>query len=119
MAKGPGWYPDPWGGVGYRWWDGKNWTEHVQGQPGVGFNDVPTMRGGPLIQPGGGTPWYYQWWFIGLMLFVCCWPAGVVLTWTKPGTPATMKLIVTAVWLGIQILLAAAIYSQYPEVYGR
>jgi len=28
----PGWYPDPAGGAGTRWWDGQGWTEHVQQQ---------------------------------------------------------------------------------------
>lgn len=26
----PGWYPDPAGGDGSRWWDGAQWTEHLQ-----------------------------------------------------------------------------------------
>jgi uncharacterized protein YxjI len=26
----PGWYPDPAGAAGSRWWDGQGWTEHVQ-----------------------------------------------------------------------------------------
>jgi uncharacterized protein YxjI len=29
----PGWYPDPAGGPGTRWWDGQGWTEHVQQPP--------------------------------------------------------------------------------------
>lgn len=29
----PGWYPDPGGGWGLRWWDGVRWTEHVAGAP--------------------------------------------------------------------------------------
>jgi hypothetical protein len=27
----PGWYPNPSGEAGYRWWDGRAWTEHVRG----------------------------------------------------------------------------------------
>jgi uncharacterized protein YxjI len=26
----PGWYPDPAGRAGTRWWDGQGWTEHAQ-----------------------------------------------------------------------------------------
>ena len=29
----PGWYPDPAGTPGTRWWDGQGWTEHVQQTP--------------------------------------------------------------------------------------
>lgn len=27
----PGWYPDPWGQAGQRWWDGNQWTQQTQG----------------------------------------------------------------------------------------
>lgn len=29
-----GWYPDPGGGGGLRWWDGKAWTSHASPPPG-------------------------------------------------------------------------------------
>lgn len=32
-SPAPGWYPDPNGSGGQRWWDGVNWSEHVA--PGV------------------------------------------------------------------------------------
>jgi MFS family permease len=28
-----GWYADPGGGAGLRWWDGTQWTEHLHGAP--------------------------------------------------------------------------------------
>lgn len=33
QTAGPaeGWYPDPSGGAGLRWWDGNTWTEHTSG----------------------------------------------------------------------------------------
>lgn len=29
QAQPAGWFPDPLGGPGTRWWDGQNWTQHV------------------------------------------------------------------------------------------
>ncbi len=118
MAKGPGWYPDPWGGQGLRWWDGSNWTEHVQGQPPAGYAPGVSVRGGPLVTaPGTGRSWYHQWWFIALMLFVCCWPIGLVLTWSRPSTPTSIKLFMTIGWILLSFLIAAAWYSLAPESY--
>lgn len=31
-AVAAGWYPDPSGAAGLRWWDGARWTEHTQAQ---------------------------------------------------------------------------------------
>jgi len=51
----PGWYPDPSGTPGNRWWDGQRWTEHVQqAQPAP----VQVQQAPPQPQPGqyGGPP---------------------------------------------------------------
>jgi uncharacterized protein YxjI len=42
----PGWYPDPAGGPGTRWWDGASWTEHVQ-QPAAPPPPVPAPGAPP------------------------------------------------------------------------
>ncbi len=115
MAKGPGWYPDPWGGTGLRWWDGQNWTENVQGQPGPGMSPAVTMAGGPLVGPGQTRKWYYEWWFIAIMLFFCCSPFGLILVWTRPSTAAPTKLVITVGFLVIEVLLAVAIFSMFPD----
>jgi uncharacterized protein YxjI len=50
-----GWYPDPAGGAGTRWWDGQGWTEHVQQPP----PPVPVQAPVPP-PPGGGGSLYEQ-----------------------------------------------------------
>ncbi|MBB3676712.1 phospholipid scramblase-related protein [Modestobacter versicolor] len=51
----PGWYPDPAGGAGTRWWDGQGWTEHVQQPPAPA--PVPVQQAAPQAFPqGGGWP---------------------------------------------------------------
>src|SRR3954451_9620822 len=44
-----GWYPDPQGGGGQRYWDGAAWTEHVQ--PGAEAAPPPP----PPPPPAGGA----------------------------------------------------------------
>jgi hypothetical protein len=51
----PGWYPDPAGGSGQRWWDGYAWTDTVvvpQPPPPQAWT-VPPRQGPPL----GAPPW--------------------------------------------------------------
>jgi len=55
VAPPPGWYPDPAGGGGTRWWDGTAWTEQV-GQPAPGGPSGPAGHG----QAGYGQAGYGQ-----------------------------------------------------------
>jgi hypothetical protein len=55
-----GWYPDPHGGPGLRWWDGSTWTQHTAPQPAA----APELAGHPAPRtlayadaaPRGGNP---------------------------------------------------------------
>ncbi|MFJ6214163.1 phospholipid scramblase-related protein [Streptomyces sp. NPDC092296] len=38
----PGWYPDPHGAAGLRWWDGSQWTDHTHAGPAGG--GVPPQK---------------------------------------------------------------------------
>jgi uncharacterized protein YxjI len=48
----PGWYADPAGSGGTRWWDGQGWTQHVQAPPSP--PPAPTVAVQP--PPGAGSP---------------------------------------------------------------
>lgn len=47
----PGWYADPSGEHGARWWDGARWTDHVRGDPPA--DDPPPV---PAHLAGDGLP---------------------------------------------------------------
>ncbi|MGY1689137.1 phospholipid scramblase-related protein [Geodermatophilus sp. SYSU D01105] len=49
----PGWYPDPAGSGGTRWWDGQGWTAHVQAPAPP---PAPTVAPLPPAPPGSGSP---------------------------------------------------------------
>ncbi|WP_348789878.1 DUF2510 domain-containing protein [Leifsonia sp. NPDC080035] len=70
MAATPGWYQDPYGGAGLRWWDGVQWTQHVSTpqtvRPAAYTPPVPARR--PLPD---GTPVYTPWiWLVTLLPLV-------------------------------------------------
>jgi uncharacterized protein YxjI len=46
----PGWYPDPAGAAGTRWWDGQNWTQHVQQPQPVPQQHVQTWPRSALLE---------------------------------------------------------------------
>ncbi|HEY4627419.1 MAG TPA: phospholipid scramblase-related protein [Blastococcus sp.] len=47
----PGWYADPAGSGGARWWDGQGWTDHVEQAVPPPAPSVPSS-----VPPGPGTP---------------------------------------------------------------
>jgi uncharacterized protein YxjI len=52
----PGWYPDPAGSGGTRWWDGQGWTDHVQQAASLPPPPAPPAPGGY----GSGPSLYEQ-----------------------------------------------------------
>ena len=45
----PGWYPDPAGSPGARWWDGRGWTDHLQA-PAAAVQPAPERRRSVLLE---------------------------------------------------------------------
>ena len=49
-----GWYPDPWGQAARRWWDGQQWTSHVEGTAATG-----TTTQAPHPPQAHQSPWQH------------------------------------------------------------
>ncbi|MEH3135923.1 MAG: DUF2510 domain-containing protein [Mycolicibacterium neoaurum] len=73
----PGWYPDPLGGQGARYWDGAQWDGAVQPEA-EDFPEAPTVRKKPR-----------QLWpvYVGLTVTIAIGCAAYVLTRPKDDTP--------------------------------
>lgn len=59
MAAEPGWYPDPSGTDGQRWWDGVTWSEHRRPYPAPEAVHPPTFANLAVPPPQLYAPGYY------------------------------------------------------------
>ncbi|SMQ71646.1 DUF2510 domain-containing protein [Agreia sp. VKM Ac-1783] len=117
VAPAAGWFPDPTGGPGSRWWDGQNWTEHVSDPTLQAFSPAGVPRRVPQ-----GTPVYTPFiWLITLLpllaiLAVALWDTDAYMraSLNSPNDPLAQYLdpgylIVQAlgfVIYGVTVLLA-------------
>ena len=76
----PGWYPDTAPGAPsvLRWWDGRQWTEHVRG--GGGPQTLAPRRHGPTTPDG--QPLAGWWWraLAHIVDLVALWVVGFLAT---------------------------------------
>ncbi|MFA1545185.1 DUF2510 domain-containing protein [Actinomadura chokoriensis] len=56
----PGWYPDPYGTGGLRWWDGRTWTERLNPESDRPPRPRPARRERPPAREDAGTPYAAQ-----------------------------------------------------------
>ncbi len=52
-ATAAGWYADPWGSSGLRYWDGRAWTEHVAAHPAMAAPPAPPALRPQALGPSG------------------------------------------------------------------
>ena len=72
-----GWYPDPSGTGGQRWWDGQRWTDQLQPPQGYGQQGYGQQQGYGYGARGYNPPGNYLAPAILTTLF-CCLPFGIV-----------------------------------------
>ncbi|KMO69301.1 DUF2510 domain-containing protein [Mycolicibacterium obuense] len=97
MAE-PGWYPDPLGGQGARYWDGSQWEGAIQPGPSTGALEFPEQPAPP--PPGRVQRLWPLWVGLSLALVIAVGCAVFVLTRTgegpteaaPPTTPTTTTL---------------------------
>lgn len=95
----PGWYPDPFGHVGQRYWDGSAWTENTAAV-------LPPRPAASRTSPTGSLPWWQSAWGIVLGLLLC-FPVGLVGLWRRPGLATSVRAWVTGAVLVLAVVVVA------------
>jgi hypothetical protein len=102
-----GWYPDPAGGAGKRWWDGARWTESVrlpeepQLAPSFGNYVAAEFRPTRALPTAEAGIAYTRasWWLAGSPLWIVVPQAFVVSTFDSLAPPPVSSLV-----LGLALL---------------
>jgi len=101
----PGWYPDPAGGSGERWWDGYAWTEAtVQAEPPPVAPPVSASAPAPPPPPAWSQP-------PDLSSVPTPWQAGYP-PWTPP-RPSAVDLVTREAAIAPRARLAAGFFGVY------
>jgi hypothetical protein len=102
----PGWYPDPRGSGGQRFWDGNVWTEHVRSPepPPPGAGNVLSI----IAMVCGGIAILFFPIFIGVAGIVCA-----VIAKVRKENLSTVALGVSIGGTLLGVVLALALSSAY------
>ena len=118
----PGWYVDPYGAEGLRWWDGYQWTGYVSPiQPAPttgGLTASPARQRLPLAAVDVHAPpsWAYRWavvgtvanWVVAVLIMIMVIVLSVALA-SRPAWPVLSMLpavfvVVMTVFAGLYVL---------------
>lgn len=117
-----GWYPDPAGGDGKRWWDGAGWTQNVREPetppPASTFGgtyvpaELRSVTPFPTAEVGIGYT-RASWWIAGSPLWVAA-PQAIIIGILESVAPPTLSslvpglVLINLVMLGVLVLLSFA-----------
>ncbi len=87
MVTEPGWYPDPLGGQGARYWNGSQWDGAIQARPPTGPLEFPEPPPTPTTETTEKSRRLWPLWVSGLAVVIAFGSAVFVLTRPAGETP--------------------------------